>query len=1398
MEDSLIGEKLSKYKLLEEIGRGGMGVVYKGYDPVLDRCVAIKVLAPHLAWEKEFVERFMREARAAARLRHPAIITIHDVGEEDGRYYFVMEHLEGQTLVQYLRQQGRLPPEEVLGLLWPLADALDHAHQSGLLHRDIKPANIVITGSGQVVLTDFGIARIAQEGQITSADLVAGTPQYMSPEQAEGSEIDGRSDQYSLAVMAYEMLGGRPPFQADSALSLLHKVVYEPPPSILRVRPDLPQEVEQVMARALAKRPDDRYPTASIFVAELAQALTGEVAEGGGPELFPGPPAVEPLPDSAQEPAPLQPRPTRRRLPVWAWIVGGLALGSVAVGVILALVLLPLPQPDSNSILFPATETPAMLPSATLRPADPTGAWFPYHLHYQAESGEGPQVLHILFDPSDFDIVYAATNQGIYRSGDGGESWELRSVGLGDDGERVITSLAVDPANPQTIFAGTWGYGILRSTDGGLRWSRLTDPLGSDLLAPGSLERQEHPLILAGGFSFSYVGEEASEVSPAAWQRTAVRCLAVNPANSGDIVACIDDGYGLYQSADGGASWSRLAVGAGSPLAYVFASDRVRYASFGSWHERGGFYRSSDGGETWSEIGAAVFERAVIAAAVHPADPDVVLVGTAGDGLYRTIDGGRSWARVSGNLGNEVFYSIAFAPSAPDVVYAGGSEGLYGSSNGGSTWEDVGGGFSGTFIRGLAVHPADPAIVLAGASDFPRGGIYRRAGEGMSFALEIEGMAEVMVLDLAVDPLTSSIIYAGTWGGGLLYSVDGGLTWQRGEGTTPYIHAVETARTESGTVVYAAAFYRDGGLYRSQDQGESWVAVGQGELGVVMMDVEVVDREPGHLVAATSRGVRYSEDGGETWQDVRGLEQGIVLGLCEFPATGHLLAVVYGRGVFYSREGRAWYEANEGISPAPGSQDIYAYDVACSPETPGLAYQASWGIYTSNDYGEHWELSSNGLPEDYFQTLEVVPGTGQVIAGSHQSGVYLAPKTAPRWEAIGGGLTERHVRTIAVTSHHPPRVVISAGEGGVWEYRLADRAPATRLYLPVILAAPLVFQEQAAEPNNSFWQARSISLPDTVHSSIASGTDEDYYRFDIRSLEPITVELAWVSAGLDDDLELYDGATNRVGGSYRSAGGGERIVFYPVQAGRYYVRVFPGAANSRDHAYQLSLSQAARLREGQISGVVTDQGRGLANVPIVLYHDRGYRVERLTTVSDLMGEYRFRGLPSLPLGHTYSIVYPNNEDDDGRLAWWACQPISDYHAGDELAGCSFDVAGVAVESPAHESVLGLPAVFSWTPRDAAGERYGVRLRSADGTVYWESESRVGASSVTLSDLPNGFDLDQPYRWDLFVCDGAGCGVSYYYRLLTFSVADEEIKGEGPGIPNDLRRERGLLPLFFPR
>lgn len=345
-------QQIGRYQIVGELGKGAMGIVYRAVDPAIGRTVAIKAIRINALGDgtegERLRERLFREAQSAGVLSHPNIVTIYDIAEFDGSTYIFMEFVNGPTLDRLVQNEGRLDKQLLLALLRQVAAALDYAHNKGIVHRDIKPANIMVHEGTTAKIADFGVAKV-QSQQMTQTGVIMGTPNYMSPEQIQGHAVDGRADQFSLAVMAYELLTGERPFTAETMPTLLFKIVRDEPVPPQRLNPTLGHEIETVLSRALRKEPAGRYATCTEFIHELTQALAAStwqplpagasldmptvvdaaeaptvVAVDGTPEVSPiqrvDPPAIPPEPARRVRPQPLEEteEPPRRRRAIFA------------------------------------------------------------------------------------------------------------------------------------------------------------------------------------------------------------------------------------------------------------------------------------------------------------------------------------------------------------------------------------------------------------------------------------------------------------------------------------------------------------------------------------------------------------------------------------------------------------------------------------------------------------------------------------------------------------------------------------------------------------------------------------------------------------------------------------------------------------------------------------------------------------------------------------------------------------------------------------------------------------------------------------------------------------------------------------------------------------------------
>lgn len=274
------GQKINdRYQIIRTIGEGGMANVYLAYDTILDRNVAVKILRGDLATDEKFVRRFQREAISASSLNHPNIVEMYDVGEDNGKYFIVMEYLEGQTLKSLIKKRGNLTLAEVIDIMLQLTSGLACAHDSYIIHRDIKPQNVLILEDGTVKITDFGIAMALNSNELTQTNSVMGSVHYLPPEQANGTGATIKSDIYSLGILMYELLTGKLPFKGENAVEIAIKQMRDPIPSVCEFNPEIPQSVENIILKAAAKNPKNRYENVMEMHDDLKTALDKDRAD---------------------------------------------------------------------------------------------------------------------------------------------------------------------------------------------------------------------------------------------------------------------------------------------------------------------------------------------------------------------------------------------------------------------------------------------------------------------------------------------------------------------------------------------------------------------------------------------------------------------------------------------------------------------------------------------------------------------------------------------------------------------------------------------------------------------------------------------------------------------------------------------------------------------------------------------------------------------------------------------------------------------------------------------------------------------------------------------------------------------------------------------------------------
>jgi serine/threonine protein kinase len=422
-----------RYLLGPSLGRGGMATVYRGEDLLLGRVVAVKVLAPSFQADADFVERFRREAQAAASLNHPNVVSVFDTGSDGDVHYIVMEYVEGATLADVLREEGTIAPRHAAEIAVAICSALEAAHDRGLVHRDIKPGNVMVTPTGTVKVMDFGIARAASAESFTRPGIVLGTAWYLSPEQARGLPADARSDLYSVGCVLYEMLTGQPPFLGDSPVAVAYQHVSERPPRLTKIDPAIPPALEAIAKKALAKDPARRYQTAGdmrgalesalesgLLPVKLAAATEPLPAEHGGTDALATVPISGPAPTDVLQADPLRDRARTRPLkqpqkkggpPRWSvLLIAAVILAAAAFAIAWSL--------KGSPLAVPSQPPPA---TGTHSPTPPSAAAAYAALTQVIESGvQGGQISH------------KAGNDLLHRAGDilrGYQEGDLEEIG---------------------------------------------------------------------------------------------------------------------------------------------------------------------------------------------------------------------------------------------------------------------------------------------------------------------------------------------------------------------------------------------------------------------------------------------------------------------------------------------------------------------------------------------------------------------------------------------------------------------------------------------------------------------------------------------------------------------------------------------------------------------------------------------------------------------------------------------------------------------------------------------------------------------------------------------------------------------------------------------------------
>lgn len=806
---NLVGQTLGQYKILERIGAGGMATVYKASQESLQREIALKVLHATYADEKQFVQRFLQEARSAAKMDHPNIVTIYEAGEAKGFYYIAMPYIQGATLGYVLKQTNPDNIGWLLQAILQMASALDYAHQHGIIHRDVKPGNILVNSDGRALLTDFGIAKaMTSSANLTQTGTLLGTPHYMAPEQIRGQPPRPQTDQYAMAIIAYEGLAGRRPFQAEEAQAILFKHIEEAP-DLTRI----PPPCRDALRKGLAKDPNERFQTVSEFAYALQQGVTGVMMHA--------PPVATPAAYQTPRPitAPTGPLPSgttsaQRSLPRWVW--GGLAL--IVMALIAGGVFLVLSSGSERSLAVTNTEIPTLTTASGVT-AEATEASVNGNNVFRSATETSQAATSIVQAATGTALSRAiATNQAAAQPSNGAQEVEVATT------EPTNTSTPLPTATPQPPTATPIPVATNTSTSTPLPPTPAPPTLTP---TPTDTPTPRGPTPIPVTFVDTVDG----------FGRVEITDVDLNPANPQEVYVLVK-GDGIYKSFDSGeGSWGRIDLNGAGITGLVMAPNNPAVIYAGTWNA---VLKSVDGGNTWRAYGGGLStaNRSVDVLVPHPTDPNIIY-GGIGASLVVSTDGGQNWQ--SDFYGNGLqaggrLTSIAFSTGNPNTMLVGGEFGsFYKSVDAGRTFQQLAYSVgSGTYS--IVAHPSRTDVFLAGINS--NSAAIVRTTNAADFISSSNGLifggADSAYSAITYAPSNSEIIYVGSgyendaYAKGIFKSIDGGDSWNgisaglnvnAATGLPHYVKSIVVHPTNPN-IVFAAT---GGGLFKSTNGGQTWV-----------------------------------------------------------------------------------------------------------------------------------------------------------------------------------------------------------------------------------------------------------------------------------------------------------------------------------------------------------------------------------------------------------------------------------------------------------------------------------------------------------------------------------------------------------------------------------------------